>query len=396
MLRVIDELMTRPCWRRSSGTRPTPRAMARRRRAAPEPARRRRHGPGVVASRCRRSRARPRCGRPRRDRRARRSRRPAPRRDVDEDAFAGEALDLEHGLAERPAAVARARAGRGRPSRERGRRPASPASSRDSTSRPSRRTVTRWQSANTSSSRCEMNSTATPRLRTAPRPRETGASTSTADSAAVGSSITITLASSESAFAISTSCCSAIERPRAMRPGSSRNAEPLEDRLGLRGSSRARSIAGPEPSGWRPMKMFSSNREVGEERRLLVDDRDPGVARRRRSAEHDLDAVDEQLPGVGRVHAGEDLHERRLARAVLADQSVRLAGVEVDRDVLERAGSRRSAWSRAGATGRGAARVVSDMTGSTRGSRQMPRRGGTGPVGPRPTARGARAMPSRS
>ena len=72
-----DGPSTRPCWRRSSGTKPMPAAIAalgerrRQRRAATAPPSRRRRG------RCRRSRARPRSARRRRGRPARRSR---PRR----------------------------------------------------------------------------------------------------------------------------------------------------------------------------------------------------------------------------------------------------------------------------------------------------------------------------
>ena len=208
-----------------------------------------------------------------------------------------------------------------------------PASSRASTSRPSRRTVTRWHSAKTSSSRCEMNRTATPDSRSvAATPNRR--STSTADSAAVGSSITITRASSESAFAISTSCCSAIESPRAIRSGSSRHAEALEDRVRLRAHGAA--IDAPaRKERLPPDEDVLDHGQVGEQRRLLVDDCDPRLDGGSRAAQRDLDAVDEQPPAVRGVDAGEDLDQRRLASAVLAHERVRLAGVEVDRDVLE-------------------------------------------------------------
>ena len=51
-------------------------------------------------------------------------------------------------------------------------------------------------------------------------------------------------------------------------------------------------------------------------------------------------AVQPDLAGIGAVHAGEDLDQRRLAGAVLAEQRVHLAGahVEVDRVERERAG----------------------------------------------------------
>ena len=64
-----------------------------------------------------------------------------------------------------------------------------------------------------------MNSTAAPSSRSLsaiPNSR----CTSTGESAAVGSSMIRTLASPDSALAISTSCCSAIDSPRAIRSGS--------------------------------------------------------------------------------------------------------------------------------------------------------------------------------
>ncbi len=114
------------------------------------------------------------------------------------------------------------------------------------------------------------------------------------------------------------------------------DAEPLEDRLGL-----SMHCGGVDPATGAQRLAADEDvlddREVGEERRLLVDDGDPAVARVGRAGQGDLDAVDEQLPAVRRVHAGEDLHERRFAGSVLADESVSLARVEIDRDVVERA-----------------------------------------------------------
>ena len=78
------------------------------------------------------------------------------------------------------------------------------------------------------------------------------------------------------------------------------------------------------------------DREIGEQNRLLVDDRDPGVAGVGRAVEEDLPAVHEDRAGVRRMDSGEDLDEGRLAGAVLAHESVYLAGEEVDRHVLER------------------------------------------------------------
>jgi hypothetical protein len=80
--------------------------------------------------------------------------------------------------------------------------------------------VTRWQSAKTSSIRCEMNSTAAPVAHSV-RTTSNSRSTSAAESAAVGSSMTMTCASREIALPISTTCWSAMDSPRAIRAGSS-------------------------------------------------------------------------------------------------------------------------------------------------------------------------------
>ena len=119
-------------------------------------------------------------------------------RDVDEYAFPGQVLNLQD-------MIARLAALPGRPLHH------LPAHHRPheiiggeapqalvSTCLPSRITVTRWQIAKTSSRRCEMNSTAAPAARSV-RTTSNSRPTSVADKAAVGSSITITLAFSESA-----------------------------------------------------------------------------------------------------------------------------------------------------------------------------------------------------
>src|SRR5213593_3485119 len=46
--------------------------------------------------------------------------------------------------------------------------------------------------------------------------------------------------------------------------------------------------------------------------------------------------VDEHLSGVRLLYAGHDLDERRLPGAVLAEERVDLAGVQSERDVVER------------------------------------------------------------
>ena len=75
--------------------------------------------------------------------------------------------------------------------------------------------------------------------------------------------------------------------------------------------------------------------QVGKQRRLLEDDRDPGRLRLLGVVEDRLLAVEQQPSGVGSMHARQDLDECRLAGAVLADEAVHLAGEELDVAVLE-------------------------------------------------------------
>src|SRR5215469_16221282 len=136
-----------------------------------------------------------------------------------------------------------------------------PARSLVSTWLPSRITVTRVQIVNTSSSRCEMNSTAAPWSRSV-RITSKSRPVSAADSAAVGSSITITRASRDSALPISTTCWSAMDRPRAIRAGSSGTPSRLKIAAASPRIAR-RSIRRPDRSGWRPMNMFSATVRSG-------------------------------------------------------------------------------------------------------------------------------------
>ena len=112
------------------------------------------------------------------------------------------------------------------------------------------------------------------------------------------------------------------------------NAEPLEDRRRLASHS-------PRVDATEPLERLHTDEDVlgdgqiGEERRLLEDDRDPGRLRLLGRVEDRLLAVDEQAPGVGPVDAREDLDQRRLAGAVLADEAVDLTADQFDVAVLE-------------------------------------------------------------
>ena len=76
------------------------------------------------------------------------------------------------------------------------------------------------------------------------------------------------------------------------------------------------------------MTTFSAMLRSREERRLLVDHRDAGVAGVVRRVEVDRLAVDAHLPAVAPDDAAQHLDQRRLAGAVLAHQRADLAGAQ--------------------------------------------------------------------
>ena len=74
--------------------------------------------------------------------------------------------------------------------------------------------------------------------------------------------------------------------------------------------------------------------EVVGEHEVLEHHADPGLDRVGRRVQGDLGAVDLDGARVGRLDAVEDLHQRRLAGAVLADDRVDGAAPDVDVDVV--------------------------------------------------------------
>ena len=69
---------------------------------------------------------------------------------------------------------------------------------------------------------------------------------------------------------------------------------------------------------------------------MLMDDRDPEVLRQRRREVLDGRAVEDDRAAVGCRRAGGNVHQRRLAGAVLPEQGVHLAREHLERDVRER------------------------------------------------------------
>ena len=212
----------------------------------------------------------------------------------------GQVLDLEHDLAGRsPRSPGTARRARGRPSRGRGRRRSArsigsvqhvagrrasrdPLAEREDLVEPVRDEQHR---------RAAVAQRARPR-RTAGRPRRRTAPRSARPSRAPGRRATAPWRSRRSAGRRWTA--------RGEPARVERDAEPGEQGRGLARASAAGRSGARRASGWRPMKMFSATRQVGEERRLLVDDRDAGVLGVGRAVQADRLAVDQQLAGVRR------------------------------------------------------------------------------------------------
>ncbi len=179
----------------------------------------------------------------------------------------------------------------------------SPASSRERTSRPSRRTVTRWQRREDLLEPVRDEEHGGAGRRAASRRRGRGGRPRRPRAPRSARPSRSPCASSDSAFAISTICCSAIERPRAIRPGSSRT--PSRSKISAAcGVHRARVDPAPGAQRLAADEDVLGDRQVGEQDRLLVDDRD---ARRRvpRPGRPSTTSspVDAQRAAVREVHA---------------------------------------------------------------------------------------------
>ena len=85
-----------------------------------------------------------------------------------------------------------------------------------------------------------------------------------------------------------------------------------------------------------PHEDVVTHRKVGGEAQLLVDDRDATIARLGRIGEGDRLAVQHDLARGRLNHARKDLHQRRLARAVLAEKRRHLPAMDVEIHALQR------------------------------------------------------------
>ncbi len=200
--------------------------------------------------------------------------------------------------------------------------------------RPSRITVTRWQIAKISSSRCETKSTALPRARsvsTMPNSRSTSVRRQRRGRLVHHDHARVRRQRLRDLDELLVGDREPAREPVGVEP----DAELLEHRGRLAAHPPAVDAAEPLERLHADEDVLGDG-QVGEERRLLEDDRDPGRLRLLGVVEDRLLAVEQQPAGVGPVDAGEDLDERRLAGAVLADEAVHLTGEELDVAVLER------------------------------------------------------------
>nr|WP_242511639.1 hypothetical protein [Cellulomonas sp. HLT2-17] len=106
------------------------------------------------------------------------------------------------------------------------------------------------------------------------------------------------------------------------------------DRVAQRFHHRANLAPGGRAPTQRQLDVLQHG-EVGKELRLLRHQIDAIRMRRTRSEVLDLASTDHDLTGVGRHHAGDDLHESGLAGSIAADYRVNLARQEIDADTLK-------------------------------------------------------------
>ena len=146
-------------------------------------------------------------------------------------------------------------------------------------------------------------------------------------------------ASSETALAISTSCCWPMRRSSTSVSGSDAGFQPLEE---FAGPPLLRLVVDAErpPGDLARGEDVLGDRQVAEQVQLLEDHAD-AVRRPRRPdvAKDDRLAVEQDAPERRLLDAGDDLHQRRLAGAVLADQHVDRAAAHLEIGLLDRDGA---------------------------------------------------------
>ena len=109
---------------------------------------------------------------------------------------------------------------------------------------------------------------------------------------------------------------------RELLAGFARHAPPLHEAYGV-----GRLVA---------EKHVLGHRQIRRDAKLLMHHGNAGGTRVARRPEPDLLSVQQEAAGKLRVHAGDDLHQRAFARAVLADETMDLAGEKREVDPTQR------------------------------------------------------------
>ncbi len=155
---------------------------------------------------------------------------------------------------------------------------------------------------------------------------------------AVGSSITISRASRASARRISTFCWSAMRSVCDAPAGAKAEADPLVELA--RSVQRAAPVDEPTAPSSTPEEHVLEHGQRGHERELLVRSVAMPASSASRGERNATGSPSTSELAVVRLDgAADDLAERRLAGAVLADERVDLAGRDRDADIVERPSS---------------------------------------------------------
>ena len=153
---------------------------------------------------------------------------------------------------------------------------------------------------------------------------------------AVGSSSTSSRAFIERARAIATNCCCAGDNRLTTVRGeicAPMRASCCSVSASMRRRSTRRS--GPAHRGSRPEEDVAGDVQRLDDLALLMDDADAETSRIRRSMHRHWHTLERDGARVSLMDASENLHQRRLARAVLADETDDLSSRHVEVHAIE-------------------------------------------------------------
>ena len=205
------------------------------------------------------------------------------------------------------------------------------------TTEPSRRTTTRSAQVSTSFSRWVMKMIDTPSALSSPITR-ISRSVSVDVRLEVGSSMMTMRALSESALAISSSWRWASDRSETRSSTSKSTSSRFSNGATIRFVVLAvDELKGTARQRLPPDQHIRPDVEIVEKVQFLMNEGDSGAQRFGDGERAVRGAVDLDRSLIGLHHPAEDLHQRRLARAVLADQRENLAPVHGQADTRKRA-----------------------------------------------------------